>query len=132
MSKMIRKNISVREAACPHCGKLPSDRLLDRLQALREACSFPLPFRSINRCPIHNKLVGGHINSVHQLGAQDNDYGAGDIGLHKRYSKKRYILLNRALRLGFNNIEVCNGHIHAGIAPKGHPMYDSLYWGISQ
>ncbi len=130
--EMIRKNISRREAACPHCGELPSDRLLDRIQALRDACGFPLPFTSIYRCPVHNKLIGGHPNSVHPLGNRPAGYGAGDIGLHKRYSKKRYIVVTKALALGFNNIEVCNGHLHIGLAPKGHAMLNSLYWGVSK
>lgn len=133
MSKeMVRTNISVREAACPCCGELPNDRLLDRLQALRDACGFPLPFTSIYRCPIHNKTIGGHPTSVHKLGAQDNDYGAADIGIHKRYSKKRFIILIAALDLGFNNLEVCDRHIHIGIAPSGHPQAISLYWGVSK
>lgn len=132
MPDMIRENISRREAACPCCDELPSDRLLDRLQAIRELCGFPLKFTSIYRCPNYNKSIGGHMNSAHQLGVQENPYGAADIGLHKRYAKKRFKLVFGFYRLKFNNLEVCNGHIHVGFVPPSHPMENSLYWGISK
>ncbi len=132
MSKMIRENISIREAACPCCGELPSDRLLDRLQSLRELCGFPLKFTSIYRCPNHNKMIGGHPNSAHPLGAQKNAYGAADISIHKRYAKKRFKIIFSAFRLKFNCLEVCNLHLHVGFVSTGHPMRDSLYWGVSK
>lgn len=130
--EMIRKNISVREAACPHCGELPNDRLLDRLQALRDACGFPLKFTSIYRCPVYNKLIGGHPNSAHQLGVQDNDYGAADIGIHKRYAKKRFKIIFNAYALGFYSFEFCNLHVHIGSVSHDHPMHAALYYGISK
>ncbi len=132
-SKMVRKNISRREAACPHCGELPSDRLLDSLQALRDACGFPLKFTSIYRCKFHNAEIGGHPGSLHVLGNHPGGYGAADIGIHKRYRKKRYTIVKAVFSIPeFNNLGVLNASLHIGIAPKDHPQLGSLYIGISK
>jgi len=131
MGEMVRTNISVKEAACPCCGELPNDRLLNRLQALREQCGFPLRFTSTYRCPTHNRAVGGSPSSVHMLGNRD-DLGAADIGIRKHYSKKRFLIIAHALDLGFNNLEVCNEHLHVGVCPESHRQHKSLYWGISK
>ena len=123
----IRENITRKEAECPHCQKLPSDDFLDLLQTLRTLCDMPLNFSSIYRCPDFNRMIGGSHDSLH---TQTREYGAGDI--KTRNFKKRYIIITKALKLGFNNIEVCNYHLHVGKAPKGHRQENSFFWGISK
>ena len=125
----LRKNISEKEAECPHCKKLPSDLFLDKLQELRDACGFALPFKSIYRCPEHNKAIGGSDDSVH-ITETALAFGAADIGMIN--PRMRMQVIGTALILGFNNIEICDKHIHVGMAPPGSRQIDCMYWGISK
>ncbi|KKK74765.1 hypothetical protein LCGC14_2880470 [marine sediment metagenome] len=128
-------NISVQEATCSCCGVMASAGLLDRIQALRDGCGFPIPFTSIYRCPDYNKKIGGSKLSLHLLSAtrEDNEnHGAVDCGIDKSHSKNRWTILNVARQLGMNNFEVCDGHLHIGWAPHSHAMQNRLYWGVSK
>lgn len=131
--KNVRKNISYKEATCGDgCGLITSDSLLDRLQKLRDRCGFPLPFTSIVRCEKYNKKIGGSENSAHKLSAKPDRYGAADIGIPKWQMSRRYILDWNASRLGFNQKEIADRHLHYGVVPKSHVHYKKLYWGISK
>ncbi len=125
-------NISVEEASCSHCGQMASAELLDKIQAFRTACGFPIPFTSICRCEEHNEDIGGSKYSLHLLSMNKDGYGAVDCGVDKSQSRKRWAMLNAARQLGMNNLEVCDGHIHIGWAPHGHVMEHRLYWGVSK
>jgi hypothetical protein len=55
-----------RELGCRHCGVVKLD--LDfaaMLPTLRLTWDKPLSPTSVCRCPVHNKSVGGHPNSLH-------------------------------------------------------------------
>lgn len=130
--RTIWPNISMAEATCSHCGQLASAELLDKIQAFRTACGFPIPFTSICRCPEHNENIGGSKYSLHLESQKKNEFGAVDCGIPKSHSRNRWTMLNAARQLGANNIEVCDGHIHIGWAPKGHVMQNRLYWGVSK
>ena len=55
-----------REIACRGTGKLTVvNGLLDRLDALRTRCGFPLTVLSAFRSPYHNAFVGGAPLSLH-------------------------------------------------------------------
>jgi len=125
----VRENITLKEASCPHCGQLPSDKWLDWLQDLREACGFPLPFKSIHRCNIYNEEIGGSDESLHTQFTKWS-YGAADIGIAD--PTKRLKIIRTAIKLGTNNLEVCDFHLHIGRAPVEHPQYNKLYWGKSK
>jgi len=129
----IRTNILVSEAMCPHCHILPSDTYLNWFQELRDNCGFALPFKSMYRCPVHNSTIGGSKSSVHLLSAdRDGPYGAADIGISKANPRKRMVIVRKALKLGANNLEICDYHLHIGIAPDSHIQSNKLYWGVSK
>lgn len=96
------------------------------------------PINSLTRCVNHNKASGGSKLSLHPVAVDGGKYGAVDIGLKARARKiggdARVVLLlvREALALGFNNIEICDGHTHLGIAKPGHAMADKIYWGRSK
>ena len=55
-----------KEMACKGTGKLTVvNGLLDRLDALRTRCGFPLTVLSAFRSPYHNAFVGGAVFSLH-------------------------------------------------------------------
>lgn len=128
----VRPNILRSEAECPHCKVLPSDEYLDWFQALRTECGFGLPFKSMYRCPEYNTMIGGSQSSVHLLCADPGVYGAADIGIPKSGTRRRWIIMAAAIQLGMNNFEVCDYHLHVGIAPDDHVQVRKLYWGISR
>ena len=70
--KMSSKYFSDEEMACKCCGQLPEvgmdSRLLDVLDAMREAVGGPLSLSCAYRCPSHNAEVGGVPNSQHVQG----------------------------------------------------------------
>jgi len=132
MSDYIRPNITIAEASCSHCGVLPSDQYLDWFQHLRTVCGFALPFRSMYRCPDWNDNIGGSPSSVHLLCAEDNIFGAADIGISRSQPRKRWTIMAAALEFGMNNFEVCDYHLHIGIAPIDHIQVHKLYWNTSK
>lgn len=125
-------NISIEEATCSCCGEMASAELLDKIQAFRDACGFPIPFTSIYRCDEYNEKIGGSQYSLHLVSVHNDGYGAVDCGISKEQSKNRWAMLIAARQLGINNLEVCDGHIHIGWAPHGHVMQHRLYWGVSK
>ncbi|ECG7849556.1 serine/threonine protein kinase [Salmonella enterica] len=68
---MISKYFSRREFECK-CGKCGQDtvdaELLAILEDVREHFGKPVIINSANRCPTHNKRVGGAANSTHVKG----------------------------------------------------------------
>lgn len=96
------------------------------------------PINSLTRCPDHNKSSGGSNLSLHPLAVDGGKYGAVDLGVKARPMSKGgdarvvMLLVKEALALGFNNIEICDGHTHLGIAPPGHALENKIYWGKSK
>ena len=136
---ILHRNISLKEASCPcGCGTVASNELLDNAQTLRDRVGFPLPFSSIVRCETYNKKIGGSSLSVHLLSLEPDPYGALDIKIRTRSRKdegqpdKVYRIVVVAFSLGANNIEVCDGHVHIAWTPFGHPMFETVYWGMSK
>ncbi|HWR41832.1 YcbK family protein [Sporomusa sp.] len=66
------KYFSESELACKCCGQLPAggmgERLLQVLDAIREAVGSPVSLSCAYRCPEHNAEVGGVPNSYHIQG----------------------------------------------------------------
>ncbi len=59
------------EAAC-HCGcgfDVPKCRLIVALEELRGDIHRPLRINSLCRCVVHNRAIGGHVNSYHLTAA---------------------------------------------------------------
>ncbi len=130
--EMVRKNISRKEAECPHCGLLPSEEFLHLLQRLRDAYGGPLHFTSIFRCTTYNRDIKGYKYSAHKVKKKNAAYGAADIRVGRYYNRRRWIIVTLAIKLGFNNIEVCDKHIHVGRVPEDHMVYHKMPWGISK
>ena len=129
---MVRENISRKEAECPHCGVLPSNWFLDLLQKLRTAYGKPLHFTSMYRCSVYNRRLKGYRYSVHMVNIANAAYGGTDIRIGRYHNRKRWVVYTLALKLGFNNLEVCDRHIHIGRVPDHHPGYNKIIWGISK
>jgi hypothetical protein len=92
---LISRHFRARETACRHCGLISVRReLLAAEEVYREKIDpNGLNLVSVTRCPVHNRDVGGAINSQHLFG------GAGDL--------EKQIHLTQALSLHiFSGIEI--------------------------
>lgn len=128
----VSENFTHKECACPHCDEIASVAFVNLLQELREDYGKPIRVSSMYRCSVHNRKIGGHRTSAHLLKHNQRKYGAVDIKLGQYYHRDRYRLVTLALKLGFNNIEVANHHLHLGRVPKDHPQYNRIIWGVSK
>jgi len=105
----ITRNFSRREFACK-CGCGFDDislKLVEKLQKVRDLCGFPLTVNSGCRCELHNKRVGGRVNSAHLTGK------AVDIAV--KNSWERYFILDAALRAKFSRIGIYETYVHLDI-----------------
>lgn len=74
----ISKDFNRKEFACPCCGKDNIDmRLVETVQAIRDAVGAPVIVNSGVRCAKHNKAVGGAPNSSHLSGYAADIYVRG-------------------------------------------------------
>lgn len=65
----ITKNFKSREFKCPTCGNTAySDKMIDRLQILRNLIGRSIRVTSGYRCKQHNTKVKGSTNSLHMQG----------------------------------------------------------------
>lgn len=65
----ITKNFKTREFKCPDCGIVAYDqKMIDRLQILRNIMNCSITVTSGYRCLTHNKKVNGSTNSLHMKG----------------------------------------------------------------
>jgi len=77
----VSPHFSLKEFECPCCrAVIVQPRLIEALQALREALGEPLPIWSGYRCPSFNSRIGGHPRSRHMIGAAA-DVPAGRWGI---------------------------------------------------
>ncbi len=117
MSEKVTEHFTVSEVECKcGCGAMPSKAFMKKLEELRVLCDFPFRMSSVARCPEHNESIGGAKKSDHitRKGAKALK-GAGDIKLDEFSYERRYKVIQHAIPLGFDVIEVCNAHIHVGI-----------------
>lgn len=96
------------EFRCKHCGRLVLDhKLVDKLEALRHAIGDqPIVITSGYRCPVHNKAVGGVVNSQHIQGK------AADIYVNGMSCRS---LARYARQVGFSYVKVYSGWIHVDV-----------------
>ncbi len=65
----LSKNFSDDEFACPCCGEVKiENRLISKLQILRDLCGVPIYILSGYRCESRNKEIGGSPSSLHLYG----------------------------------------------------------------
>lgn len=79
----LSEHFSKKEFACKHCGKIINidPLLIAKLECLRAAIgNKPIYITSGYRCEIHNKSVGGAVNSQHLKGKAADIYIKGDMG----------------------------------------------------
>jgi len=101
----LRTNFTEAEMACRcECGMLPSEFLITDLQALRDACGFPLPITSGARCAEHNAAEGGAPGSWHVKGEADDIECEDDA--------RRYKIVTLAPQYGFHGIGIAKKFIH--------------------
>ncbi len=69
MSKQLTPHFTDTELACRcGCGMLPTQELLDALEAIRLIYGRPIHIASGARCEAHNQAVGGAAKSAHITG----------------------------------------------------------------
>lgn len=87
----VSENFSKNELKCKHCGELKIDKnLISKLELVRTILNEPIIVNSGYRCNIHNKNVGGVVNSLHTKG-QAVDVRAGNMEELKRISEKIFV-----------------------------------------
>ncbi len=110
------------EAACPCCGAMPKLPFVLKIYAARIIAGIPFSFSSFFRCKKHNKKIRGAPGSAHPLGV------ACDIRCTN--SRKRFIIMDALIKVGFQFIEVANKHIH--VDDKVRPGGQRIIWGKSK
>ena len=106
------KNFKKSELECECCGVCNmDDTFMEKLQLLRDKCSFGFKINSGYRCEKHNAEVSPNSKNQHTHGL------AVDISLKDRY--KRYTFLYYALDMGFfKDIAIAKTFIHLGKGNK--------------
>lgn len=89
------------------------DELVQKLDGARELAHIPFVITSGLRSPEHNTEVGGVEGSEHITGE--------GCDLRVRNSHERFLILNSALKVGFNRIGLYPKHIHLGVS-KSNPQ----------
>ena len=104
--KQLTKNFSYKELMCKcGCEQLHIDQgFLGKLQALRDACGFPLVVTSCYRCSNHPEEKKKETPGMHNKGIA--------VDIAKPQGEKAYIILKNAIQLGFKGIGVSNKFIH--------------------
>lgn len=66
---VLQPNFKANEFACPCCGNvLIDERLVEKLQGVRNIFKIPIDIHSAYRCTKHNERVGGSRGSFHTKG----------------------------------------------------------------
>jgi hypothetical protein len=129
----VKPHILLNEALCPcGCGMMPSDGHLDAINELISRFGQPIKINIMARCPIYNKKIGGVEDSPHLENI--DDLGASDIRCWN--PKKRWkliLILADMINEGyFNQIEVCNAHLHIATVKSTHRLFNECNWGKSK
>ena len=101
------KSFEFDSADAPGSGARMDETFVRLLDALRDACGFPLIVLSGFRTPSHNAAVDGEPNSAHLRGL------AAD--LKALTSHDRFIIKREAMKLGVNRIGTGTGFVHLDI-----------------
>ena len=80
----VSENFTEHEWSCRcGCGQMIIEKeLVDVMQIIRDLIGLPVIVHCVNRCPEHNKAVGGVSNSTHLTG-QAIDFHIKGIGTNK-------------------------------------------------
>ena len=111
----ISKNFNLQEFECTHPNHrhtLVDDKLVEKLQRLRDRIGKPLTINSAYRCPERNKQVGGAKNSQHLHGK------AADVSLHNVAMPIEKVK-ELAIEIGFDGIGLYDTFIH--LDTRGYP-----------
>lgn len=122
MVKSFPVYIKKSEAACPCCGAMPKLSFVLKIYAARIIAGIPFSFSSFCRCKKHNAKIGGAPGSAHPLGV------ACDIRCTD--GRKRFIIIDALMKVGFQFIEVADKHIH--VDDKVRPGGRRIIWGKSK
>lgn len=108
----LSKNFDSSEFEC-RCGKCgensPDPELVTHLQRLRDVLGLPIILTSGIRCLEYNKEVDGSENSEHL----PYNGTAADVKTDSEYH--RFILVKRAIEIGFTRIRLGKDFTHLGI-----------------
>jgi uncharacterized protein YcbK (DUF882 family) len=108
---------SREEFACQETGENEiKDEFIERLDALRDACGFPFVITSGYRSPRHS-LEAKKSNGPGRHAAGD----ASDIAVVS--GSHRFIIVDNAIKLGFNGIGVAKGFIHVDTRDTARVMW---------
>jgi zinc D-Ala-D-Ala carboxypeptidase len=110
------KHFEIEEFNCKETGSNNmSPNFLVMLDRLRELCDFPFVITSGYRSPEHsaerNKPNGG---GTHTKGI------AADIAVKDGY--QRYLLVEKAIELGFKGVGVAKGFVHVDLRNSNYPV----------
>ena len=96
------------EMSCPHCGEYyHCERSFDQVQRLRNLLGKGLSLNSVHRCRVHNRFVGGALNSMHLRVALDMRIGNHNPGQ----------LFKLAQASGFTTFGFYGSFLHTDIRP---------------
>jgi len=112
------KYFKKEEFACPCCHQNKTNiSLINRLDILRGRMGVPFKVTSGYRCASHNASpkVGGADASIHLKG------GAADISTAGWNGNQKYLIISRAMALGFYGIGIGKTLIHLDIR-SGPPV----------
>ena len=115
-------NFSEHEFSCP-CGCVsprPNLLLVNKLQLLRDFIG-PLKINSGYRCKEYNIQVKGNPNSQHLL------YKAVDPSTKGWSGAKRFLLVSKAIELGFTGIGIYENFIHLDIRDGQAVLFRGKY-----
>jgi uncharacterized protein YcbK (DUF882 family) len=107
----LSKNFNLQEFECTHPEHrhiLIDDKLVEKLQILRERLGKPLTINSAYRCPERNNQVGGAENSQHMYGK------AADVSLHNVAMPIEKVK-ELAEKIGFDGIGLYDTFIHLDV-----------------
>lgn len=114
-------NFSKEEFDCSHTDQNKMRIVfMDKIQALRDQCGFPIV------------VTSGYRHQSHPVEAKKARAGEHSFGLAADVqvaNHRRWDLINNAMRLGFTRIGVSNSFIHLGLATMNEGFPSPRLWG---
>jgi hypothetical protein len=132
VDKNMYEHVTRKESECPcGCGLVANKFTLTMADAYIQRLGSPTRITCLPRCERYNKKIGGFSKSAH---LQQEGYGAGDFAYGDSNKRTRMILtaiewFNAKL---INNVEICDKHIHLGLVPEGHILFNVVQGGVSK
>ena len=116
----IKTYFNRREFQCRCCGREEMDPdFIFRLALARAEADVKFIINSGWRCVVHNREVGGTIDSSHKTGLA--------VDLKAEYSEPRYRIIRALMLAGFNRIGIRKDFIHVDADPDKPPHVMWLY-----